>query len=185
MIKILNGSDKLINVELVNILKDEIIFGKNSNNANNLIFYGFLLFFSTLIYNNMFFGFNYLIDVGFNSIFVFLLIKLVNLKPLKDPRLIYKAKDIEAFQIDYNNGNSFLDKNMAKSLTGAAVGGALFGGFGAVVGSNASGNKIKKIDCAKIAIRFNDDQWVVMMIEEDEIIKKILQFAGKKNICPI
>ena len=122
------------------------------------------------------------------TITLFCIFKIYYSSPPKDKRMIYQSSDIEAFQIDYNNGNNVVaNKSMGGSLAGAAVGGALFGGFGAVVGANASGNNIVKInyDTATTTIRFVDGEWVVMILMENFDIKKILKLADSKNICPI
>ena len=209
-IKIINGSGKLLNQDFVEITSEKISFGED---PMKLFLFSkiykillLLIFFAMILY--LFFvlssvgvsvgvssGLPYAIDYD-RYIYVFIsatitlfcIFKIYYSSPPKDKRMIYQSSDIEAFQIDYNNGNNVVaNKSMGGSLAGAAVGGALFGGFGAVVGANASGNNIVKInyDTATTTIRFVDGEWVVMILMENFDIKKILKLADSKNICPI
>jgi hypothetical protein len=96
-----------------------------------------------------------------------------------DNRKKYLAGDIVSIQY---NGASFVGtKGAGGSLGGAAVGGVLFGGSGAVVGAIASGNNIEQIN--NLAIKFNDGEWAVLSGGED--YKTLLTMAGSKNLCPI
>ncbi len=209
-IKIINGSGKLLNQDFVEITSEKISFGEDPmklflfRKIYKILL--LLIFFAMILY--LFFvlssvgvsvgvssGLPYAIDYD-RYIYVFIsatitlfcIFKIYYSSPPKDKRMIYQSSDIEAFQIDYNNGNNVVaNKSMGGSLAGAAVGGALFGGFGAVVGANASGNNIVKInyDTATTTIRFVDGEWVVMILMENFDIKKILKLADSKNICPI
>ena len=209
-IKIINGSGKLLNQNFVKITSEKISFGED---PMKLFLFSkiykillLLIFFAMILY--LFFvlssvgvsvgvssGLPYALDCdGYIYVFIsatltlFCIFKIYYSLPPKDKRMIYQSSDIEAFQIDYNNGNNVVaNKSMGGSLAGAAVGGALFGGFGAVIGANASGNNIVKInyDTATATIRFVDGEWVVMILMENFDIKKILKLADSKNICPI
>lgn len=209
-IKIINGSGKLLNQNFVKITSEKISFGED---PMKLFLFSkiykillLLIFFAMILY--LFFALSSVgVSVGVSSglpyaidydwyIYVFIsatltlfcIFKIYYSLPPKDKRMIYQSSDIEAFQIDYNNGNNVVaNKSMGGSLAGAAVGGALFGGFGAVIGANASGNNIVKInyDTATATIRFVDGEWVVMILMENFDIKKILKLADSKNICPI
>jgi hypothetical protein len=209
-VKIINGSGKLLNQYFVKITSEKISFGEDP--AEGFLFrkiYKILLlliFFAMILYLFLYFSRDAQ-SVSFSSgllrlwprgwyIYVFIsatltlfgILKIYYSSPPEDKRMIYQSSDIEAFQIDYNNGNNVVaNKSMGGSLAGAAVGGALFGGFGAVVGASASGNNITKIDCdtATATIRFVDGEWVVMILTENLEIKNILKLADSKNICPI
>ena len=194
-VKIINGSGKLLNQYFVKITSEKISFGEDP--AEGFLFRKilwliclvlFLIIFNfyslfTLILEPIWYQF-----ILINALTLFSILKIYYSSPPEDKRMIYQSSDIEAFQIDYNNGNNVVaNKSMGGSLAGAAVGGALFGGFGAVVGASASGNNITKIDCdtATATIRFVDGEWVVMILTENLEIKNILKLADSKNICPI
>lgn len=195
-IKIINGSGKLLNQDFVEITSDKISFGEDPMKL--FLFrkiykiFLMLIFFAMIPRVSSVFALDYegyiFVCIGAATLTFFCIFKIYYSLPPKDKRMIYQSSDIEAFQIDYNNGNNVVaNKSMGGSLAGAAVGGALFGGFGAVVGANASGNNIVKInyDTATTTIRFVDGEWVVMILMENFDIKKILKLADSKNICPI
>jgi outer membrane lipoprotein SlyB len=53
-------------------------------------------------------------------------------------------------------------KGTAGTLAGAALGGILTGGVGAIVGSMAHGNKIETFSSTEMAFEFNDGNWIVV-----------------------
>ena len=82
-----------------------------------------------------------------------------------------KFKDLIDFQL-LSDGSSVADGN---SLLGAAIGGATFGGFGAVVGAGARSRKINSV-CNSLAIKvvFND-------LENPEEIIELITTPVKTN----
>jgi len=65
-------------------------------------------------------------------------------------------------------------KSLGGTLSGAAIGGALFGGAGAVVGAIASGNKISKEEVIYLGMKFTDGNWVLTKaIVDDTLSGKI------------
>jgi len=102
-----------------------------------------------------------------------------------DSRLRYTAEQIEKVQM--LGLDRVGTKGTGGSLGSAALGGAIFGGVGAVVGSIAGGNEIEEFK--NIAIKFTDGEWVVVEAEKGkkgEIeLQNLLKLAGTKNECPI
>jgi len=62
--------------------------------------------------------------------------------------------------------NKMIHKGAVGTLGGAAAGGVLFGGAGAVVGALASGNK-KILNFSTFGIEFEDGEWVVAEFDNE------------------
>jgi hypothetical protein len=76
-------------------------------------------------------------------------------------------------------------KSTGKSLVGAGVGGVLFGGAGAVVGAVSAGNLVSEF--IDIAVKFTDNNWIVLSAESKEEGLRILSLLGSHadQECPI
>ena len=67
-------------------------------------------------------------------------------------------------------------KGTAGSLAGAALGGILTGGAGAIVGGLASGNKIETFSSTEMAFEFNDGNWILVKFantNDEDLIGRI------------
>jgi hypothetical protein len=103
-------------------------------------------------------------------------------KAAVDLRVEYEISKIGVIQHDRVG-----TKGMAGSLGGAAIGGVLFGGFGAVVGAVATGNKIE--DFKNIAVKFTNGDWIVLENKGDwadkTVFKRLVALEGATQECPI
>ena len=112
---------------------------------------------------------------------------VISLTPFKakDSRSSYTADQIEKVQV--MGIDRVGTKGSGGSLGGAAVGGVLFGGAGAIVGSVAGGNKVEEF--TNVVIKFTDGEWVVATSEKgfvgDIQYQNLLKLAGTNNECPI
>lgn len=102
-----------------------------------------------------------------------------------DRRKIYTADEIESVTV--LGMDRVGTKGAGGSLGGAAVGGLLFGGAGAIVGSVAGGNKVEEFK--NICIVFTDGEWVVVTSEKGFVgevgYKALIKMSGMKNQCPV
>ena len=98
------------------------------------------------------------------------LLMLVNSERGEDEKngIKYLVEDILEVKILDNDTTTSYGKSGAASLTGAAGGGVLLGGAGAVVGAISSGNKQNKEQIVRIGIKFVDENWVVLQCLIDE-----------------
>jgi len=105
----------------------------------------------------------------------------------------YYLKDIVELKVLDNDTMTSFSKSGASSLAGAAVGGILLGGAGAVVGSIASGNKQLKEQIVHVGVKFEDANWVVLQMQIDETmmgqvnksnLKILLEMTASKQIAP-
>lgn len=105
----------------------------------------------------------------------------------------YSIKDISEVKVLENDTMSSFSKSGATSLAGAAVGGVLFGGAGAVVGSIASGNNNFKEQIVRVGVRFEDTNWVVLQMQiDDTLMGKVnksnldilLSMTSSKQLAP-
>ena len=75
---------------------------------------------------------------------------------------LYSVSDVKNFKVMDPNVQKVGTKGAIGTVGGAAVGGLLTGGVGAIVGGMAGGNTIKTFSTTDIAIEFNDGNWVVV-----------------------
>lgn len=74
----------------------------------------------------------------------------------------YSVNDVTNFKVMNPNVQKVSTKGAVGTIGGAAVGGLLTGGFGAVVGGLASGNNIETFSTTDVALEFADGNWVVV-----------------------
>ena len=74
----------------------------------------------------------------------------------------YSVGDVKNFKVMDPNVQKVGTKGVMGTVGGAAVGGLLTGGVGAIVGGMAGGNSIKTFSTTDIALEFNDGNWVVV-----------------------
>ena len=75
---------------------------------------------------------------------------------------VYRLDEITDVKIIEKTTMMATEKKTMGTLGGAGVGGALFGGAGAVVGALSSGNNIRKEKDTSLGIGFIDKNWVVI-----------------------
>ena len=74
-------------------------------------------------------------------------------------------------------------KSTLGTLGGAAIGGALFGGAGAVVGGLSSGNKSENKSTGRYGIEFANDDWVVIEVDtSDTFIGRVQKHILKEML---
>ena len=105
----------------------------------------------------------------------------------------YSLDEIESIKILDDISMMANEKNAVGSLGGAAVGGALFGGTGAVVGAISSGNNLTKEQVVNLGIKLTDKNWVVVRFEINQtvlgkankiVLENLLEATAKKQECP-
>jgi hypothetical protein len=90
--------------------------------------------------------------------------------------LSYSGNDVKNFKVMDPSVQKVSSKGTAGTLTGAAIGGVLTGGVGAIVGGMAGGNKIETFSSTELAFEFNDGNWVVIKFantNEDEFVGRV------------
>ena len=105
---------------------------------------------------------------------------VINLKKngfFKDKTLLsYSGDDVKNFKVMDPNVQKVSTKGTAGSLAGAALGGILTGGAGAIVGGLASGNKIETFSSTEMAFEFNDGNWILVKFantNDEDLIGRI------------
>lgn len=107
--------------------------------------------------------------------------------------LKYYLKDIQEVKVLDNDTALTSHKDGSTSLASAAVGGALFGGAGAVVGSVAGGNKIHREQTIQVGVKFVDGNWVVLSAKIDDSmlgqvtksnVEILMQMTSSKQVAP-
>ena len=85
------------------------------------------------------------------------------------------VNDIKQCKMVSDSDQVVAQKKMGGTLAGAAVGGLLTGGFGAIVGGMASGNSHKNVRTAEFAVEFNDGEFLVLSLyNKGDMTGKIL-----------
>ena len=74
----------------------------------------------------------------------------------------YTGADVKTFKVMDPNVQKVSTKGTAGTIAGAAVGGILTGGVGALVGGMASGNKVETFSSTEIGVEFNDGNWAMV-----------------------
>lgn len=99
----------------------------------------------------------------------FELIGKTNVVNLKKPGLFmnktilsYSINDVKNFKVIDPNVQKVGTKGALGTIGGAAVGGLLTGGVGAIVGGLAGGNKVETYSTTDVALEFNDGNWIVV-----------------------
>ena len=171
-----------------------LLFYKKTHAQEDAIVY-FLLFFaismSIVIWYKFSFGaFLFALCLSFGCLATY---TIIDKKKSEQKGIKYLIKEIKEVKVIDNDTMSSFAKSGANSLTGAAVGGLLFGGAGAVVGSIASGNKNLKEQIVRVGVKFEDENWVVLQAEINETImgkvnkanlKLLLEMTSSKQLAP-
>ena len=90
----------------------------------------------------------------------------------------YKFTDIKQFKFISDSNQEVSQKKMGGTLAGAAVGGLLTGGIGAIVGGLATGNGSKNVRTAEFAIEMNDGEFIVIgLYNKGDLAGKMLEVA--------
>jgi hypothetical protein len=76
--------------------------------------------------------------------------------------LSYSINDVKNFKVIDPNVQQVGTKGALGTIGGAAVGGLLTGGIGAIVGGLAGGNNIETFSTTDVALEFNDGNWIVV-----------------------
>ena len=85
-------------------------------------------------------------------------------------------QDIKQCKMISDSDQVVSSKGMGGTLAGAAVGGLLTGGFGAIVGGLATGNGHKNVRKAQFAVEFNDGEFIVLeLYSKGDMLGKVLQ----------
>ena len=85
-------------------------------------------------------------------------------------------KDIKQCKMVEDSDQVVSKKGMGGTLAGAAVGGLLTGGFGAIVGGLAAGNGHKNVRKAQFAVEFTDGEFIVLeLYSKGDMLGKVLQ----------
>jgi len=88
----------------------------------------------------------------------------------------YKNDQVVKFK-DFDSQETVVaEKTKLGTIAGGVVGGVALGGFGAVIGALAGGNKSKKTAHKKIAMEFYDGNWIIIEFEYD-----VETMIGKSN----
>ncbi len=100
---------------------------------------------------------------------------------------------LEVKELD-NQHNSAGTKSMLGTVGGAAVGGLLTGGIGAIVGGMASGNKVETSSLTRIGIKFDEGTWAIFEADTSSstvvgrlgkvVLENIFKKFSSKTVCP-
>ena len=165
-----------------------------TNNTTNLIT-GFALVLGLLL--SVFFGFKFnfiafLITASF-SVGLFIFFSISDRGNNEADGIKYPISQISEVKILDNDTIASYAKSGSSSLAGAAVGGVLFGGAGAIVGSIASGNTQLKEQTVRVGVKFADANWVVLESKIDATtmgkvnasnLKIFLEMTASKQAAP-
>tara|TARA_B110000503_G_C6818671_1_gene277994 strand:+ start:45 stop:518 length:474 start_codon:yes stop_codon:yes gene_type:complete len=96
----------------------------------------------------------------------------------KKDKVYNLQNDIKQCKMVSDSDTVISKKTMGGTLAGAAVGGLLTGGAGAIVGGMASGNKHSNIRKSQFAVEFNDGEFIVLeLYSKGDMVGKILDLA--------
>lgn len=170
---------------------DKKIYGIYFTNSNDTM--SFLIILFGIIFSIMLW-FNFSFFVGLIALVAaFILTFFIDNQNESKAKYKYLLTDITTVKIVDKATMLASEKKTIGSLGGASLGGALFGGSGAVVGALASGNKVKKEKDISLGIAFKDKNWVVIefIINEDllgsvhnSILMELLEVTAKKQKRP-
>jgi hypothetical protein len=172
-LKITNGSAKFIQETVIEITSTEIKLGDDRRNTALFIGIGLGLIAAVFVP-----GPGILYSLGG------VILGLILTYTKKDQRISYRSEQIEKVKVF--DTNQVETKGMGGTVGGAALGGILFGGAGAVVGALAGGNNTS--DFNNVAIKFTDGEWVVLSAEgnlaRNPQYQNLIKLAGSKNESP-
>ena len=94
----------------------------------------------------------------------------------KKDKVYNLQNDVKQCKMVSDSDQVISKKSMGGTLAGAAVGGLLTGGFGAIVGGMATGNGHKNVRKAQFAVEFNDGEYLVLeLYSKGDMLGKVLQ----------
>lgn len=105
----------------------------------------------------------------------------------------YSLEQIDSLKIIDNTSMMASQKSTGGTLGGAAVGGVLLGGAGAIVGAISSGNNQTKEQIINVGIKLKDKNWAVIKFELNEttlgtahkvVLNKLLEATAQHQECP-
>ena len=170
-----------------------LFFKKDSTTNNALLSIAITIGILSSIYIWYKSNFETFLVVAFLFFSAFITYTLLARNKSEEEGIKYLINEIKEVKVIDNETMSSFKKNGASTLTGAAVGGLLFGGAGAVVGSIASGNKNLKEQIVRVGVKFEDGNWVVLQTEINETImgkvnkenlKILLEMTTSKQLAP-
>jgi len=94
----------------------------------------------------------------------------------------YSVNDVKNFKVMDPNVHKVGTKGAMGTVGGAAIGGLLTGGVGAVVGGMAGGNTIKTFSNTDIALEFNDGNWVVVHFDNTNNEDMVGRLKDRKSV---
>ncbi len=142
-----------------------------------------------LIYGNGLFAFLSVITFTLAFIFSTAIVK----KREEASGIKYPLDQIDSLKIIDNASMMASQKSTTGSLGGAAVGGVLLGGAGAIVGAISSGNNLTKEQVVNVGIKFKDKNWTVVRFELNEttlgkvhktVLTRLLESTSQQQECP-
>lgn len=182
--KVINASAKLIEYNVINLnLKERsVLFGDNpQDNMANVLTFVF-----TVIAGIVFYYTTWVVGLIALVIGVFVAIKLASWL-VDDSRPGVHFDRVAEVKVTQFDRLSMMDSSTGSSLGGAAVGGLLFGGVGAIVGSVAGGNSKSSdiVEKANIQITFAGGSWVVVEKDriKDPLFVAFVKDIGDRYIC--
>jgi hypothetical protein len=167
-----------------------IYFAKESNFLPVFIaLIGIIVSLLILFYGNGLFAF--LSGISFTIAFIFS--TAIVKKREEASGIKYSLDQIDSLKIIDNTSMMASQKTTAGSLGGAAVGGVLLGGAGAIVGAISSGNNQTKEQVVNVGIKFKDKNWTVVRFELNEtvlgkahktVLTSLLEATSQQQECP-
>ena len=142
-----------------------------------------------MIYGNGLFAFLSVITFTLAFIFSTAIVK----KREEVSGIKYPLDQIDSLKIIDNTSMMASQKTTAGTLGGAAVGGVLLGGAGAIVGALSSGNNQAKEQVVNVGIKFKDKNWTVVRFELNEtvlgkahktVLTNLLEATSQQQQCP-
>ena len=175
--KVVNGSTSLVDKQHISITPTEICFGRVQADAQA----GLMILVAVCV--GIFAPGPFLL---YFALGIAMAVWAAKDDTTPDTRKRYKANEIARMVI--GGVEHVGHKTAGGSLGGAAVGGLLFGGFGAVVGAVAGGNNLSEFN--SVTVKFTDGEWVVLSgdngtFTDSTELKLLLKLAGTNNECPI
>ena len=178
--KIVNGSPNMMQLQEISVGLTEIRLGPDTRAyaAVGTMMVGFTLPFFDSLPGSWYHYWILFTILGFGWMFT------------NDARKAYQPDMIDKLFIGDISRIAVKEGSGSLSLGGAAVGGLIFGGAGAIVGAIAGGNSsndtVQEFETA--TLKFNNNEWAVVVAKdwaEKLEMKNLMKMAGCKNACPI
>lgn len=170
-----------------------LLFYKTNNSSKSIAAFAVMIGLLLSVFLGFKFNFFEFLITAAVSVGLFIFFSIFDRRNDEAEGIKYPISQISEVKVLDNETIASYAKSGSSSLAGAAAGGVLFGGAGAIVGSIASGNTQLREQTVRVGVKFADANWVVLESKIDATImgkvnasnlKIFLEMTALKQAAP-